>query len=213
MVGKIASKSTTDASIKMSREVFWDDFDGNAIGVDVGVKSLGMQQYGGITCKQVLHLRQPRSRSRRGRPFEELSALSPACYEENSRDDDADWKSRGSYKVPQRGRAQKWDRSKDAEDYTVEMAGKDGPAVREELRWLCSCVSALRYLHELEHDLACMCVCCVAFVHVCTCVCLGVCARAHLCMHEQTSTHVHTCKCWLCLSCTGGPSYSSSSRA
>eukprot|EP00983_Pelagomonas_calceolata_P090644 1157445-Pelagomonas_calceolata.AAC.15 len=118
----------------MSREVFWDDFDGNAIGVDVGVKSLGMQQYGGITCKQVLHLRQPRSRSRRGRPFEELSALSPACYEENSRDDDADWKSRGSYKVPQRGRAQKWDRSKDAEDYTVEMAGKDGPAVREELR-------------------------------------------------------------------------------
>jgi len=60
-------------------------------------------------------------------PFQKMAAVSPACYEDNDKDEDA------QPLHAQRARMRKWDRLKDAEEYLIEMACDQGAAVKEEL--------------------------------------------------------------------------------
>jgi len=69
-------------------------------------------------------------------PFDKLESISPAFYEDNSKDEDDESRKQTSNNLPQRERvrARKKDRLQDAQDCLVEMAGDAGPALREELR-------------------------------------------------------------------------------
>ncbi|KAF5826790.1 hypothetical protein DUNSADRAFT_2057 [Dunaliella salina] len=99
-------------------------YKGGSMQADAVFEATKKQKEAGKACVQVVD-------EQMMMPFEKLSDLSPACYEDNSKDDNEEWKESGTSNAPQGpARARKWDRLKDAEECIVEMAGENGPAVR-----------------------------------------------------------------------------------